>query len=123
VRIILDTHIFLWAVSEPEKINGNRRLELESLANIIYVSSISVAEIMIKASIGKLAVEFNPVEIAVESGFELLDFTANDAVLLKDLPLHHKDPFDRMLITQSISNKYPLMSDDMKLSQYSCRLI
>ncbi len=78
---------------------------------------------MIKASIGKLAVAFNPAEIALETGFELLDFTGNDAVLLKDLPLHHKDPFDRMLITQSINNKYPLMSDDIKLSQYNCRLI
>ena len=123
MKIILDTHIFLWAVSEPEMFDEKRLFELESLANTIYVSSISVAEIMIKASIGKLAVDFNPVEIALESGFELLDFTGNDALLLKDLPFHHKDPFDRMLITQSIANRYPLMSDDSKLSRYDCRLI
>ena len=123
MKIILDTHIFLWALGDPEKINVKSRAEIETLANIIYVSSISIAEIMIKSSIGKLKVGYNPVEKALECGFELLDFTANDALLLKELPFHHRDPFDRMLISQSLANGYPIVTDDKKFSDYGCKLL
>jgi PIN domain nuclease of toxin-antitoxin system len=78
---------------------------------------------MIKSSIGKLDCSFNPVELAETSGFELLDFTAEDALLLKDLPFHHKDPFDRMLISQSILNNFPIITDDQKFEFYDCKII
>ena len=86
MKIILDTHIFLWILSDPEKIDPNKIAEIETLANTIYISSISIAEIMIKASINKLDVEFDPVEMVKNSGFEFLDFSARDAVLLKEMP-------------------------------------
>ena len=123
MKIIIDTHIFLWALSDPSRIAKQKLKELKSLANTIYVSSITVAEIMIKASIGKLNIEFDPVELALQSGFELLDFSGKDALLLQNLPFHHKDPFDRMLISQSISNKYPIMTDDNKFKLYDCRIV
>ena len=123
MRIIIDTHIFLWAISEPSKLNKKQREEIETAANIIYVSSVSITELMIKASIGKLVVNFDPIAIAKVSGFELLDFSAEDALALKDLPFHHRDPFDRMLVSQAVNRKYALMTDDGKLSQYDCRLI
>lgn len=78
---------------------------------------------MIKASIGKLGIDFNPIEIAEKSGFEMLDYTAGDALLLKELPFHHKDPFDRMIIAQSISNNYPIITDDIKFKKYDCKLM
>jgi PIN domain nuclease of toxin-antitoxin system len=78
---------------------------------------------MIKSSLGKLKFSFNPVEKAIESGFEFLDFRAGDAILLGALPFHHRDPFDRMLVAQSINNNYPLVSNDKKLSSYKCRII
>lgn len=78
---------------------------------------------MIKASIGKLQINFNPLELAQQSGFDLLDFTSHDALLLKDLPFYHKDPFDRMLVCQSLINEYPLMTDDGKIKQYDCQTI
>lgn len=123
MKIIIDTHIFLWALSAPKKIAKDRRSELESLSNIIHVSSISIAELMIKASIGKLNVDFDPVEMIGKCGFELLSFSGEEAMLLKDLPFHHKDPFDRMLIAQSIANQYPIMTDDEKFRAYGCRLV
>lgn len=122
MKILLDTHIFLWAISEPENLGTKWRHELETMANTIYVSSITVAEIMIKSSIGKLDVHFDPVAVIENSGFEQLDFRSEDAVLLKEMPFHHRDPFDRMLIAQSIANKMRLMSDDKKFSLYSCKL-
>ena len=118
MNVILDTHIFLWAVTDPSKINKAKRLVLEDLSNMIYVSAVSVAELMIKASLKKLRINFNPVTIAKETGFSLLDFSAKAALLLKDMPFHHKDPFDRMLIAQSITEDYPLMTEDPKIASY-----
>ncbi len=123
MKIILDTHIFLWALSEPDRLTEKHRFEIETLSNIIYVSSISIAEIMIKSSIGKLEVNFDPAEMAKESGFELLDFTAADATILKDLTFHHRDPFDRMLISQGVANKMKIMTVDKKFNLYDCRLV
>lgn len=123
MKIIIDTHIFLWALSEPEKINDAKRSALEDLSNTIYVSAVSIAEIMIKASVQKLQIDFDPVDLAKESGFRLLDFSAEAALLLKDMPFHHKDPFDRMLVAQSIANNYPIMTEDPKIQRYDCRVL
>ena len=95
---------------------------LERPSNILYVSAVTIAEIMIKSSIGKLHIAFNPLEIAKESGFELLEFSAEDALRLGELPYHHRDPFDRMLIAQAIQRNMPIMSDDGKFSSYDCKL-
>jgi len=123
MKIIIDTHIFLWSLADPTRITKNRLNELESKTNIIFVSSITIAELMIKASIGKLQINFDPIALAEQSGFELLDFSSRDALLLRNLPFHHRDPFDRMLISQSIATKYPLMTDDDNIKLYDCQVI
>ena len=123
MNIIIDTHIFLWAVSAPHKISKSKRGIIETLSNTIYVSSITITELMIKSFIGKLDINFNPIEISLDSGFELLDFSAEDALVLKNMPFHHKDPFDMMLISQSINRKFKIMSDDSKFRAYGCELI
>lgn len=56
-------------------------------------------------------------------GFQCLDFTGQDALLLKELPYHHRDPFDRMLICQSLANKYKLMTENSKFISYECDLV
>ena len=123
MKILIDTHIFLWAISNPKKISKSKRKLIESLANTIYVSSISITEMMIKASVGKLKVNYDPIVIAEQSGFEFLDWTAKDALMLKDLPFHHKDPFDRMLISQSINNNISIITNDDKFELYGCKLL
>lgn len=123
MRILVDTHIYLWALAEPDRIARDKRGELESLANTVYVSSISIAEIMIKASLGKLEFDFDPVVCTEDMGFQPLDFSAADAVLLKEMPFHHRDPFDRMLIAQSVAQKAKIMSDDRNFALYDCDLI
>ncbi len=123
MRILIDTHIFLWAIYEPKKISKSHYQELESLSNTIFVSSISFVEIMIKNSVGKLAINADLIKLVEDSGFELLDFNAHDAIKLKDMPLHHKDPFDRMLIAQALNNNYRMMSEDKKFKHYGCKLI
>ena len=123
MKIIIDTHILLWALADPSRITKQKLRELESPSNVIYVSSITVAELMIKSSIGKLQINFDPIDLAQQSGFELLDFSSQDALQLKDLPFHHRDPFDRMLISQSIARKYPLMTDDENIRLYQCQVM
>lgn len=123
MKVLLDTHIFLWAISDPKKLPPTYRKILESLANECLVSAICISEIMIKSSIGKLDCHFDPVQEAKEAGFELLPFVGEDALPLKELPFHHRDPFDRMLIAQSLSRSIPIMACDEKFTAYECRLI
>lgn len=123
MNIIIDTHIFLWALSDPDRISDSKRSSLEDLSNSIYVSAVSIAELMIKSSLRKIQIDFNPVTLAEESGFLLLDFSAKAALLLKDMPFHHKDPFDRMLVAQSIADSYPIMTEDPKIALYSCQVL
>ena len=82
-----------------------------------------ISEIAIKASLGKLELGFDPMDAAERSGFEMLDFSAKDALLLKDLPFHHRDPFDRMLITRAISRKLIIATQDSIIGQYDCRTL
>lgn len=78
---------------------------------------------MIKKSLGKLEFNGNPLIAAEKSGFDFLDFSAEAALALGELPYHHKDPFDRMLIVQSQVSNYAIMTDDSKFKLYECKLI
>ena len=123
MKILIDTHIFLWMLSCPEKLNEKRRYELESRSNEIFLSTMSIAELMIKHSIGKINIDFNPIEMAEKTGVEIISFSGAEAMLLSQLPLHHRDPFDRMIIAQSLVNGLPVMSDDPKFLKYDCKVV
>ncbi len=123
MRILVDTHIYLWMLGCPEKLNDSRRYELESSANEVFLSAISIVELMIKHLIGKIEIKFNPVEKAEEMGIEILGISGIEAMALGDMPHHHRDPFDRMLIAQAMTNGMKLMSDDSKFLNYGCKII
>ena len=123
MKLLLDTHTFLWALSEPNRLSRKQIAAMEDPTNKVYVSSISITEIAIKASLGKLELGFDPIDASGRSGFEMLDFSAKDALLLNDLPFHHRDPFDRMLITQAISRKLVFVTQDSLMDPYECRTL
>ncbi|MBF0201029.1 MAG: type II toxin-antitoxin system VapC family toxin [Desulfamplus sp.] len=123
MKILVDTHIFLWMLSYPEKLTKKRRYELEFPSNEVFLSAISIAELVIKSSIGKLNINFDPLELAREMRIDILDFSGIHAMTLAQLPFHHKDPFDRMIIAQAVSDKLNLMSDDSKFLHYDCLII
>ena len=123
MKLLLDTHIFLWAIADPGRLSVAQRREIEDPTNTIYLSAVSVSELVIKASLGKLSLDFDLLAIAEKSGFESLDFSAKDALLLKDLPFHHRDPFDRMLIAQAQARDLFIATQDPTFSLYNCRVL
>ena len=123
MKIIIDTHLFLWLAAAPEKLSSKHMKIVENLDNTLYLSSISIAEMMIKRSIGQLDFDADILAPVEEVGIELLDFDAASAVLLAALPFHHRDPFDRMIIAQSIVHGYKILTVDRKFAHYECALI
>lgn len=123
MNIIIDTHIFLWLASDLSKISKKHFKYIEDIDNNIYISSLSIAEIMIKKSIGNLELEADILEILDEMGIEILDFDGVSALILGSLPFHHKDPFDRMIISQALSNNFKIISIDDKFKNYECELL
>ncbi len=123
MNIIIDTHIFLWLAGDVKKVSKKHMRYLEDLDNNIYLSSMSIAEIMIKRSIGSLKFEADILEILEEMGIDILDFDARSAIMLGKLPMYHRDPFDRMIISQAIINDYKIISVDNKFKLYDCELL
>ena len=82
-----------------------------------------ITELAIKTSLGKQELVFDLIDVIERSGLEMLDFSAKDALLLKDLPLHHRDPFGRMLIAQAISRKLIIATQDFIIDQYDCQIL
>lgn len=119
---LLDTHSFLWSILEPEKLGNQAKVILENTDNKIFVSSVTLWEISLKYSLGKLKLGCKPDELLKtldEMGFEKTSLTVEEAALSYQLPkLAHKDPFDRMLIWLAISHNFDLISKDGKFDNY-----
>jgi len=119
LRILLDTHIYLWWLDDSPQLSPAARTMIQE-AETVYISSATLWEAVIKIGLGKL--EADPAELVTgisESGFEPLPITPEHALALTGLANHHKDPFDRMLIAQAISEPLRLVTMDAVLSAYS----
>jgi len=123
LNIIIDTHIFLWLIYDTKKVKKVYYEYLKDSHNDIYLSSISIAEMMIKKSLGNLDIKFDMLEMIEDMGVKILDFDGVSALNLATLPYHHKDPFDRMIISQAKSRGYKIISNDKKFSLYDCELL
>lgn len=123
MKILLDTHIFLWALGDVEKLTTKQKSLLSNKDNSLYVSAMSLAEMTIKKSLGKLDYQFNPIEAAASLSASIVPFEGTDAVTLEQLEWHHKDPFDRMIISQALNNKFAIMTVDKQFKHYPCRLV
>ncbi len=123
MNIIIDTHVFLWLAADVKKVSKKHMHYIENLDNNIFLSSISIAEIEIKKSIENLDFEADILKILDEMGIEVLNFDAKSAIMLGTLPMHHQDPFDRMIISQAITNGYKIITVDNKFKLYKCELL
>ncbi|MFT4187373.1 MAG: type II toxin-antitoxin system VapC family toxin [Aeromicrobium sp.] len=123
MRVLLDTHVLLWWLSDDQALSRQHRDVIESLDHEVVVSAVSVAEVAIKASLGKLKAPRDVVGAIRESGLDLIDFTPEHAELLRDLPFHHRDPFDRMLVAQAMFERCAFATADEKILHYDVTVV
>ena len=124
MNYLLDTHVLLWTLVDPDKVPGTMRRLIEDAGNRISFSAASIWEIAIKHSLGK---DDFPVEAATiwkaarETGFEELAVTAEHAVGVDAIPWLHRDPYDRLLVAQARSEGMKLLSLDPEVNTYFSR--
>ena len=126
MKILLDTHTFLWFLGGNAELSKQSRTLIESPINEKYVSIVTFWEIAIKHSLGKLTLDVPFSELKTEvlkNGFQILPITFEDTLQLSILPFHHRDPFDRVIISQTIGNNLTLVSRDNNFCLYDINLL
>jgi PIN domain nuclease of toxin-antitoxin system len=123
MKFLLDTHCLLWTVFEPDKLSTEAQEIIVDHNNIICVSLISLWEISIKQNIGRLDIPKEFFEVVNEGGFEILPLTMDQIKKYRTLPLHHRDPFDRMLIIQARQQKLIFITRDSEISKYDIEIV
>jgi PIN domain nuclease of toxin-antitoxin system len=127
MKLILDTHAFLWADAEPDKLTGRARAVCEDPANMLMLSTASVWEMEIKVMLGKLTTR-KPLRLLLEdwvreSSLGILPVELEHVLRLDSLPSLHKDPFDRLLVAQALAEDCSLVSHDPAIRQYPVNVI
>jgi PIN domain nuclease of toxin-antitoxin system len=123
---LIDTHALIWFLNGDNKLAGNARKSIESEEAINFISIASLWEMAIKISLGKLELNnpFNKISEQIEkNGFQILPITFDDTLILSTLPFYHRDPFDRIIIAQSINNNLTIISKDEYFIEYEVSLI
>lgn len=127
MRLLLDTHAFLWFIQGNNNLSDAARSFIEDPANQKLISIASLWEIAIKVSIGKLEVEMPMTELVEQqvlgNAFSLLSIAPEHLNELAKLPFHHKDPFDRLIIAQSLSEDMSIVSVDRAFGDYPVQLV
>lgn len=126
MRILLDTHILIWHLEGDSQLSPDRRLLIASPSNQVLISIASLWEIAIKLSKGKLAISksINDVVEQVERSTGLIFAIEPEHLIhVASLPFHHKDPFDRLIIAQSLVENIPILTADSNFSQYGVELL
>ena len=119
MRLLLDTVALIYAVESPNRLSRRAAAVLENSGNILELSAISLSEIAIKSALGKLKFSGDAAEQAIRDlDLRILPYSADHALQLFHLPLHHRDPFDRQIIAQALSEKIPVVTSDEKFALY-----
>lgn len=127
MKLLLDTHVFIWWDSEPAKLSPQALILCQDPQHVLLLSIASLWEMQIKSQLGKLRLKL-PLREIVEgqqriNGIEILPVTPDHVWELENLPDHHKDPFDRLLVAQSRVEGAALLSADPNIAKYPVRVI
>jgi PIN domain nuclease of toxin-antitoxin system len=127
MKILLDTHAFLWAITEDAQLSVRAREIFTARTSELFLSVASIWEILIKVQLKKLPLT-KPVvpflrEQLANNNIHVLPIVLDHVARLEDLPVHHRDPFDRILVAQSMEEGWPLLSADPLLARYPAELI
>lgn len=115
---LLDTHVLLWWLTEPDRLPAQARTVIADTTNPIYVSAAAIWEMAIKKSIGRLEMPSNLLEVLEQERIGVLAVQAVHALRVADLPLHHQDPFDRMQVAQVELEAMTLITHDQQIQRY-----
>lgn len=121
MKLLLDTHAFIWFVENDSNLTAELRTQIEDTENEIFISIVSLWEMAIKTSLGKLemAKDLSTIILKIkENGFIILPILPEHTVYVASLPFHHRDPFDRILIAQTIIEKMRIVSKDSVFDNY-----
>ena len=122
MRILLDTHAWLWMVVSPERLSATGRRLLAAPGNELLLSAASALEIVIKWNLKKLTLPASPERAVPEwmnrTGVTPLPVLHRHALRVADLPLHHRDPFDRLLVAQALVEDVPILTADRSFAKY-----
>lgn len=126
MNYLLDTHTLIWFLGGDKNLSTHARNAIESDGVTNYVSIVSLWEIAIKISLGRLELKspFEKIEEEIfKNDFQILPITFKDTLILSTLPFNHNDPFDRVLIFQGINNKLTIISKDRHFENYKIKLL
>ncbi len=118
MQYLLDTHVILWWLTNPENIHTKAKKIIKDRTNNVYVSCASFWEMAIKKSICRLTLPHNLLETVSAENFKILPILSDEALGVADLPLIHVDPFDRLLIIQAKLHDLVIITRDSKISEY-----
>ncbi|HOP15877.1 MAG: type II toxin-antitoxin system VapC family toxin [Chromatiaceae bacterium] len=122
-RLLIDTHVFLWWLADDPQLGPKARELIANAGNQVFVSAATAWEISIKKSIGKLDAPDDLDAIAEEEGFEKLPISFFHGEHAGELPQHHRDPFDRMLVAQSQAEGLEIITADSAIANYAVKTI
>jgi PIN domain nuclease of toxin-antitoxin system len=127
MKVLLDTHAFIWWDSNPTRLSPQARTTCEDRANVVLLSVASVWEMQIKLQLGKLTLRLPLAEVIASqqqtNNIQILPVALGHVLALQDLPTHHKDPFDRLLIAQTNVEEAVLISQDPIFAHYLVKVL
>lgn len=122
MRLLLDTHVVLWELEGSRTVSPAARVAIEQATDLLY-SVVSFAEIGVKVAIGRLSVPRDLRELVLRSGVQVLPLDADHGLAVADLPMHHRDPFDRLLVAQARSEHLTIVTADRRFAAYDVPVI
>ena len=126
MNLLLDTHIALWAITENTKLSKKTRELLLAPHSTIWVSAVSIWEIAIKHGLSRVNMPISGKEALAyfrQAGYQLLSVEPEHSVFVEQLPTHHRDPFDRLLVAQALAEPMRLLTHDTMVARYSDTII
>jgi len=119
MNLLLDTHVLLWWLDDPARLSEAARAAIRDGANVVYVSAATAWEIVIKKTLGKLDAPDNLDEVLRDCRFTPLPIRVAHALAVQSLPMHHRDPFDRMLVAQARTEGMTVVTRDPRVLEYT----
>ncbi|HBP86646.1 MAG TPA: PIN domain nuclease [Nitrospiraceae bacterium] len=123
MKFLLDTHVLLWWLSDHKALATKAAVTIKNGENTIFVSAVTAWEISIKRALGKLQVPDELEEVLESNSFQHLPISIRHGLVAGNLPRHHDDPFDRMLIAQAQTEQLTIITHDTRMEQYGVSIL